>query len=93
MLCKAYRLAVSDRDLATPQHLGCKEEWHVGKPSAGAKIADLCGKHGITETTFHRWKRKYGDLRSARRGGSRRWKRRIGASSSSWLTRRWITAY
>lgn len=28
----------------------------------GAKIADLCRKHGITETTFHRWKKKFGGL-------------------------------
>lgn len=28
----------------------------------GAKIADLCRKLGITETTFHRWRRKYGGL-------------------------------
>ena len=28
----------------------------------GAKIADLVRKHGITETTFHRWKRKFGGL-------------------------------
>lgn len=28
----------------------------------GAKIAELCRTHGITETTFHRWKRKYGGL-------------------------------
>lgn len=29
---------------------------------AGAKIAELCRRHGITDTTFHRWKRKYGGL-------------------------------
>ncbi len=29
---------------------------------AGGKIADLCRRHGITDTTFHRWKRKYGGL-------------------------------
>lgn len=29
---------------------------------AGAKIAELARRHGITETTFHRWKRKYGGL-------------------------------
>ncbi len=29
---------------------------------AGAKIAELCRRQGITETTFHRWKRKYGGL-------------------------------
>lgn len=29
---------------------------------AGAKISELCRRHGITETTFHRWRRKYGGL-------------------------------
>ena len=29
---------------------------------AGATIADLCRRHGITKTTLHRWKRKYGGL-------------------------------
>lgn len=29
---------------------------------AGGKIAELCRRHGITETTFYRWKRKYGGL-------------------------------
>ena len=29
---------------------------------AGAKIAELCRRHGVTETTFHRWKRQYGGL-------------------------------
>lgn len=29
---------------------------------AGAKIGDLCRRHGLTETTFHRWRRKYGGL-------------------------------
>ena len=29
---------------------------------AGGKVAELCRRHGITETTFHRWKRKYGGL-------------------------------
>lgn len=28
----------------------------------GAKIPDICRKLGVTETTFHRWKRKYGGL-------------------------------
>ena len=29
---------------------------------AGAKIADLCRRHGISEPTFHRWKAKYGGM-------------------------------
>ncbi|GJG88104.1 transposase [Gemmatimonadetes bacterium T265] len=28
----------------------------------GAKVPDLCRKHGITEPTFYRGKRKYGGL-------------------------------
>lgn len=26
---------------------------------AGAKVADLCRKHGISEATFYNWKAKY----------------------------------
>ena len=29
---------------------------------AGAKITEVCRRHGITDTTFHRWRRKYGGL-------------------------------
>jgi putative transposase len=34
----------------------------VHEHEVGAKIAELCRRHGITETTFHRWKRKAGGL-------------------------------
>jgi putative transposase len=35
----------------------------------GAKTADLCRKHGISEATFHNWKSKFGglDVSEARR--------------------------
>jgi putative transposase len=35
----------------------------------GAKTADLCGKHGISEATFYNWKSKFGglDVSEARR--------------------------
>ena len=35
----------------------------------GAKTADLCRKHGISEQTFYNWKSKYGgmDVSEARR--------------------------
>ena len=29
---------------------------------AGAKLADLGRRHGVTETTIHRWRRKFGGL-------------------------------
>lgn len=29
---------------------------------AGAKVADLVRRHGITETTLYRWRHKYGGL-------------------------------
>lgn len=29
---------------------------------AGTPVADICRKLEITETTFYRWKRKFGDL-------------------------------
>jgi putative transposase len=29
---------------------------------AGAKISEVCRRHSLTETTFHRWRRKYGGL-------------------------------
>ena len=29
---------------------------------AGAKISELCRQHGISDNTFHRWKRKYGGM-------------------------------
>ena len=29
---------------------------------AGAKTADVCRKHGVSEATFYSWKAKYGGL-------------------------------
>jgi putative transposase len=26
----------------------------------GQKVSEICRKHGISEQTFHNWKRKYG---------------------------------
>jgi putative transposase len=36
---------------------------------AGAKMAELCRRHGFTETTFHRWKRSMVDCGSAEPNG------------------------
>ena len=29
---------------------------------AGAKTADVCRKHGISQATFYKWKAKYGGM-------------------------------
>ena len=29
---------------------------------SGAKTADVCRKHGVSEATFYKWKAKYGGL-------------------------------
>ena len=41
------------------------EEQIIGvlrEAEAGHKVADVCRKHGISDQTYHRWKRKYGGL-------------------------------
>ena len=38
------------------------EEQIIGvlrEQEAGAKVADLCRKHGVSESTFYNWKAKY----------------------------------
>src|SRR5215212_8776196 len=30
--------------------------------TAGAQVRELCRRHGVTETTFYRWRRQYGGL-------------------------------
>jgi putative transposase len=39
------------------QIVGVLQEW-----DAGAKVADLVRRHGVTEQTLYRWKKKYGGL-------------------------------
>lgn len=29
---------------------------------AGAKVADLCRKHGMSDATFYKWKARYGGM-------------------------------
>lgn len=41
------------------------EEQIIGvlrEAESGAKIRDLCPRHGIAETTFHRWRAKFGGM-------------------------------
>lgn len=41
------------------------EEQIIGilrEAEAGAEVTELCRRHGVTGTTFYRWKRKYGGL-------------------------------
>ena len=36
--------------------------WVLKEHELGAKTADLCRKHGISEATFYNWKSKYGGM-------------------------------
>jgi putative transposase len=41
------------------------EEQIIGilrEQEAGAKVADLCRKHGVSDATFYNWKAKYGGI-------------------------------
>jgi putative transposase len=39
------------------QIVGVLQEWDTG-----AKVVDLVRRHGVTEQTLYRWKKKYGGL-------------------------------
>ncbi len=34
----------------------------VREGEAGAKVAELCPRHGISEVTYYRWKSKFGGM-------------------------------
>lgn len=34
----------------------------LGEHEVGAKCADLCRKHGMSESTFYHWKAKFGGM-------------------------------
>nr|CAA64812.1 unnamed protein product [Sinorhizobium meliloti] len=52
---------------------------------AGAKVANLCRKHGISDATFYNWKAKYGGMEVSE-GGSL--KRRRGERQAEEAARR-----
>lgn len=54
----------------------------------GAERKALFRKHGISEQTFYRWKRMYGDWGYRRSSGSSSWRKRTGSSRSWWASRR-----
>lgn len=34
----------------------------LGEADAGVPVKDICRKHGISPSTYHKWKSKYGGL-------------------------------
>ena len=67
----------------------------LNEAEAGARTADLCRKHGMSDATFYNWRAKYAGLTvsevSSR--GSSPWRTRTGVSSRLWPIRRWTTGH
>jgi len=38
----------------------------IGEHEAGAKAEELCRRHGLSGTTFYKWKAKFGGLEVSR---------------------------
>ena len=36
----------------------------LSEGSAGMPIADICRKHGVGESTYYKWKAKYGNMKA-----------------------------
>ena len=56
---------------------------------AGAKTADLAGKHGVSEATLYNWKASMAVWKRRRRSACERWRTRTDASSGLWRMRCW----
>jgi putative transposase len=57
------------------------EEQIIGvlkEAEAGAKVSELCRRHGISEATFYTWRSKYGGLEVSEMRGCGSWKKKTG---------------
>lgn len=58
---------------------------------AGASVTDLCRKHGISSTTLHERKSRYGGMGRSELSRPRSWSPRTRSSIAFWPTRCWTT--
>lgn len=49
-----------ESEIAKPRHSEGQIIAALKEAEAGARVSDLCRKHGITEATFYRWRLKHG---------------------------------
>ncbi|MGB5696201.1 MAG: transposase [Polyangiales bacterium] len=65
------------------QIIGILKEAEQGEP-----VTDLCRKHGMANATFYAWRRKYAGMDVAEARRLKQLEDEIGASRSSWRTKR-----
>ena len=68
------------------------EEQIIGvlkEAEAGAKVAELCRKHGISEATYYNWKAKFGGMTVSDAQRLKELEQRTTSSRSCWLNRCW----
>jgi putative transposase len=59
---RAHSLREEDRAMRVSKFTDGQIVAALRQTEAGTPVADICRKPEVTETTFYRWKRKFGDL-------------------------------
>jgi transposase-like protein len=73
----------------SPEQIVRKLREAEGKLSGGAKIPEVARELGVSEATFHRWRKRYGGTSPQEAKRLRNWRRRTPASRSCSPKKSW----
>ncbi|WP_425507823.1 transposase [Trueperella pecoris] len=65
----------------TPEQIVVKLDKARSLKESGSTVAEVCRELGISEATYHRWQRQYGDMTRSEDGGSRSCRKKTRSSS------------